>query len=542
MVSSRSLAALLALVLGGCTGVIQDAGGAGSTDAGTSSADPGSGAPGAGAGEAPGALDCDASEPALLPLRLRRLTNLEYRRSVQAVFGDAVPEADAFVSDEKEAGFAANGVAAISDVQLERYVEAAHAVGERIASQSAGRLSGCAPSDTPCAQTWIEALATRAYRRPPSADELSELQSRHATFAAEWGDADADRLIAESLLLAPQFLYHAPFVTDAEHALAARVSYFLTSGPPDDVLLGTLANADLFERSVLEAEVRRLYASEAGQVARRSFFEQWLALERLELGEKDVASFPEWSETLRASMLEEVRLFTEHVAQGGGGLKALLSSNIAFVDAPLAALYGVSDRYVGPGFQQLELPATERAGILTQAGFLAGHAHQRETSWVLRGEFVRRHLLCQDLPPPPGDIDTSVGNDTSREAQPACWGCHVMMDPIGQSFDRYDALGRYDAAAAAPPGDVVDVEAVLDVGGAFGDPVELGLRLSESRSVSDCVALNVYRFAHRRRERPEEACAVRALQEAFAGGSRDLGELMVATALSATFVREQEAP
>ena len=42
------------------------------------------------------------------------------------------------------------------------------------------------------------------------------------------------------------------------------------------------------------------------------------------------------------------------------------------------------------------LPAAQgRAGILTQAGFLAVQAHPDQTSPVLRGKFVRTKLMCQ---------------------------------------------------------------------------------------------------------------------------------------------------
>ncbi len=546
MGSPRLLTALLFLLSGACTGVISDPGDA-TND--TVSSTPGgeTAAVGDGTTSSTEPLNCTGSMPVLVPLRLRRLTNLEYQRTVAAVLAVDVPEAADFVSDEKEAGFAANAVAAISDVQLERYVNAGEAVAGRVVLEQPAKLSSCAASDAACSAAWLKGLATRAYRRPPTSDELDQLTTKHAEFVTQWGVADADRMLVETLLLAPQFLYHAPVSEGApEHALAARLSYFLTSGPPDDELLASVDGLDLFDAEVLTTQARRLLASEAGQAARESFFGQWLNLERLTAGDKDTTVFPDWSPELRASMLEETRRFTEYVVSSKGGVPALLSSTQSFIDEPLAKLYGVSDRYTGSGFQQLELPSDQRAGILTQASFLAGHSHQVETSWVLRGEFIRRRLLCQELPPPPGNVNSSVPNDSSREATPACWGCHVNMDPIGQSFDRYDALGRYgeldaDGQPIPTAGDLIDSEGRFDVGGPFDDPVSLAKRLAESRSVSDCVTLSMFRFAHRRREQTDEACELQRLQEDFASNGRDFGELMVAIALSDGFVRRQEA-
>jgi hypothetical protein len=65
---------------------------------------------------------------------------------------------------------------------------------------------------------------------------------------------------------------------------------------------------------------------------------------------------------------------------------------------------------------------------------------------------VRVRLLCQDLPPPPADVDTALkpapGAATTREHfaahadNPLCASCHRLMDPIGYGFEHYDAFGR----------------------------------------------------------------------------------------------------
>ena len=100
-------------------------------------------------------------------------------------------------------------------------------------------------------------------------------------------------------------------------------------------------------------------------------------------------------------------------------------------------------------------PTQGRAGILTQAAFLAVQAHPDQTSPVLRGKFVRTKLMCQPPPPPPMDVDiTPAGGrrraPTARERFAAhltggssCSGCHQMMDPIGLAFESFDAIGQY---------------------------------------------------------------------------------------------------
>ena len=83
-------------------------------------------------------------------------------------------------------------------------------------------------------------------------------------------------------------------------------------------------------------------------------------------------------------------------------------------------------------------------GLLTQVSFLALHSHPGTTSPTLRGKAVRENLLCQRVPPPPGDVDFSIVQDTTDPAfrtvrqrltahrtNPTCAGCHRVTDPIG---------------------------------------------------------------------------------------------------------------
>jgi len=66
---------------------------------------------------------------------------------------------------------------------------------------------------------------------------------------------------------------------------------------------------------------------------------------------------------------------------------------------------------------------------------------------------VRTRLLCQDVPPPPDNVDVTfkpVGNPTTNRAhyeqshsQGFCLDCHKYMDKIGFAFEHYGAFGRH---------------------------------------------------------------------------------------------------
>jgi len=189
------------------------------------------------------------------------------------------------------------------------------------------------------------------------------------------------------------------------------------------------------------------------------------------------------------------------------------------------------------------LPATQgRAGILTQASFLSVQAHPDQTSPVLRGKFVRTKLMCQNVPPPPMDVDITPPSVTSaptaRERFAAhqtvagsCVTCHQMMDPIGLAFEGFDAIGKY---RTTENGVTIDLSGSLlgSAGGAIDGPFtgvrELATRLAGSDQVRDCVATQWFRYAAGRTEEVPDGCSLTTLQDAFGASGGDLGELVVA--------------
>ena len=189
----------------------------------------------------------------------------------------------------------------------------------------------------------------------------------------------------------------------------------------------------------------------------------------------------------------------------------------------LARLYGVPAP-AGDGLRPVDLPAGERAGLLTQAGLLSVHALPDQSSPVHRGKMVREQILCDQMPPqPPNLMVTPPEVDPRRPTRerfaqhaedPACSGCHRLMDPIGFGFEAYDGIGRFRASDGGRPvdasGEIVDTR---DADGPFRGARELAERLAGSRDVRDCAATQWYRFAFGRLEGPGDACSLRALQD-----------------------------
>jgi hypothetical protein len=298
---------------------------------------------------------------------------------------------------------------------------------------------------------------------------------------------------------------------------------------PDDDLLAAADDGSLTEAATIERHVARMLDDPRASEGLATFAEQWLDLERLDTAQKDGELFPEWNNGLAADMRQETLEFAAHVFRSGD-VTELLTADYSFASGALASLYGASPDASG----RIQLDADERAGVLTHASLLAMNAHADSPSVVHRGKLVREQFLCDALPPPPDDVDFSL----PRLESDSCKSCHLMMDPIGTGFDRYDALGRYtvtdiDGASISGEGEVI--AGAPDVDGSFVGAVELAHKLGASDEVRDCIATQVFRYAFRRSESNADACSRELIGEGFQAGDYSLRDLMVAIATSYEF-------
>lgn len=291
---------------------------------------------------------------------------------------------------------------------------------------------------------------------------------------------------------------------------------------PDDALFEAAATGNLNTTEALEAQATRMLADARTAESIRSFHRQWLNLTGVNNLSKDAAQFPEWNAALGEAMLEETMLFAEHATlTGEGTLKALLSAPYSFVNGQLASIYGVDAS--GDDFQRVDFTSPERAGVLTQLAWLTQTADAAEPSVVFRGKFVREQLLCQHMPPPPPDVDLNADSE-ERLANPACAGCHQLMDPIGAGFANYDAIGQFDAMADSP--DVTVNSPPEGIGTSFASVPALAVAASESPVVQDCYATQWYRFALRRNEDSAEEPVLNDVHASFGAASGNIKDLL----------------
>jgi len=232
------------------------------------------------------------------------------------------------------------------------------------------------------------------------------------------------------------------------------------------------------------------------------------------------------------------------VWEGGAPVTNVLRGSTGFVNAALAPLFGV--QAAGASLAEVVLDPSQRLGMLTHPALLSVLAKPNQSAPVIRGKFVREQLLCMKLPPPPPDVVTSAPDPTpglsTRERfaehsrDPACAGCHSLMDPIGFALEHFDALGKFRSNDGGKPVDASGrILGGSDVDGEFDGAVMLAERLAASSDVRDCIATQYFRFAVRRTEADDDACSLAEVRNSLVTGSADLPQLISAIARSDAF-------
>jgi mono/diheme cytochrome c family protein len=323
---------------------------------------------------------------------------------------------------------------------------------------------------------------------PPDASGSPAFGAHDAagTPAKEARHAVRVQLGLELILASPRFLYRlepdppgaAPGAAAPVDgwALATRLAYFLWSSAPDAELRARAADGTLVDGAVLAAQVERMLADPRARALADGFAAQWLELGALDALQLDRARFPEADRELLASMrAETLALFRESLRERRD-VRELLTADHTFVDARLAAHYGLDPAAgapadeLGAGLRRVSLANTPRRGLLGHASVLAATSNPTRTSPVKRGKWVLQALLGQPPPPPPPGADrfdespAAAASASLRErlarhrADPACAACHARMDAIGFGLEHFGPTGRWREEVDGFP---IDASAVL---------------------------------------------------------------------------------
>jgi hypothetical protein len=327
------------------------------------------------------------------------------------------------------------------------------------------RVFTCRPAgaaeEAACARKILSSLTRRAYRRPPTKDDLDpvlamyEAGRKAGTF--EQGIERGLRLI----LANPKFLFRTetapaagPVARVSDLELASRLSFFLWSSIPDEQLLTVAAQGKLSQPAVLERQVRRMLADPKSRALVDNFASQWLLLRNLKGHIPTPGDFPNFDNELRQSFRTETEMFFEAVMREDRSVLDLLNADFTFVNERLARHYGIPNVY-GSHFRRVTIPNEERRGLLGQGSVLTVTSYPNRTSPVLRGKWILENVFGTPPPAPPPNVPDLPENEAGQEAKslrarleyhrrtPTCATCHRVMDPLGLALENFDGVGEW---------------------------------------------------------------------------------------------------
>jgi hypothetical protein len=398
------------------------------------------------------------------------------------------------------------------------------------------RVFICRPTtpaeEAPCAERIIRHLASTAFRRPVSGDEVKGLLGFYENGRDE-GDFELGvRTSLQAILASPQFIFRlerAPAgvrpgqiyrISDID--LASRLSYFLWSTVPDQELIDLAMKNQLRAPGMLEKQVKRMLADDRANALATRFASLWLRLQDLDKIHPDALTFPAFDHTLAEAMRRETELLFETLVHEDRSVLELLTADYTFVNARLARHYGLPN-ITGDYFRRVQMPDPNRRGLLGHGSILMMTSVADRTSPVLRGKWVMEVLLASPPPAPPPNVPTLEETEGVSEARlltvrermeqhrnnPACNSCHRVIDPLGLALENFDVTGQWRIKDGGSP---IDPAGTLYDGPKISGPA--GLRqalLKRSDVVLSSFTESLMTYAVGRRVQPFDMPTIRKI-------------------------------
>lgn len=442
-------------------------------------------------------LASTAARPAAF--RARRLSAVEYRRTIESLFGFPLEAAAAAAEqtkiekslvmkllpvDPKGASGFTNDTRGnpITPLAWERYGYLAEAAVLKLfgpeGKASLEAMAGPIPADglqEPHAIRLLERFQAKAWRRPiPSAARLERLKP----LAGKRGPDLAAALQRELklILMSPEFLYRGFLVEPRpgetvpadSFELSERLSYFLWADMPDEELSAAAAAGGLSDPQAYRKQIDRMLDSPKARSLAEVFGTEWLLLDEIDNASREIA----YASALKGQPIE----FLHDLVSRDRPLRELIDSRTEFVNLYLAGYYHPDRARLSaaqkrrPGvevetlpLERIELEGTAgRGGLLTMPGVL-----MMNKGPVQRGTWVLERILGDHLGEPPPNVPAikpaKKGEALSfreqfaaHRANRSCAVCHDRIDPLGFAFEAYNEQGGYrrspDLAKQAPGG------------------------------------------------------------------------------------------
>lgn len=440
-------------------------------------------------------------------------------------------------------------------------IETAGYVAANIDELAAARGAADRPNKL---RDFAKRFVERAFRRPLTEEER-RLYVDHQFEIAKEPDAAIKRVVMLTLK-SPRFLYRESAGDRDGYSIASRLSIALWDSLPDDDLLKSAATGKLTSRDEIQKQAERMLGDPRAKIKLREFLHTWLKVDQPRDVAKDQKRFPGFDGATISDLRSSLDLFLDEVVWSqASDFRRLLLDESVYMNGRLAKFYGATltpddiltrlafslrpGFYVRPPtdlpFVKTKLDAGERAGVLTHPYMLATFAYTGSTSPIHRGVFLARGVLGVGLRPPadaftplPEELHPSL---TTRErvmlqTKPEnCQSCHAVINPLGFTLERFDAVGRYRTQDNGKP---------IDASGAYetkrGDVVkisgarELGQFLANSEEVHTAFVQQMFHHLVQQPVRAYGPTTLNELRQTFSKSGCKIRKLAVEIATDTT--------
>jgi hypothetical protein len=423
---------------------------------------------------------------------------------------------------------------------------------ERFLGERKGR------SDREWAKAVLRPTLEKAFRRPPT-DEQTKAYVDIAAAHVDAGNRfeDGIHLAVRTMLCSPHFLYrnHREGALD-DYDLAARLSYFLSLGPPDSRLIKLAGEGKLHEPHVLKVETERLLKHYRARQFLNRFLGQWLDLDELGMIMPD-ERLMRWTSREQQAIEDETRMFVTEILEKNLPMETFVDPDFTYMNDRSARLYGRKD-VKGQKMKRVAVPRGGRfGGILGQASVMMATANGVDTQPVLRGVWLAENVLGTPPPPPPENVPAIEPDTTGakgirellekHKTDQSCAACHQTIDPLGFALENFDPIGRWrehypvykkqgNGKWKSLKGPVVDATGVMPDGSQFKDVTDLKKYLVANIDMfSACLADKLLVYATGRDMNYADRQVIKQIVKDVKADGNGFRDLIVAIVLSESF-------
>ncbi|QEG37985.1 DUF1592 domain-containing protein [Bythopirellula goksoeyrii] len=295
-------------------------------------------------------------------------------------------------------------------------------------------------------------LAESAFRQPLT----PELKQKYVT--QHFQEIDDPQLALRRaelmILMSPRFLYREVDAEPSAYDVASRLAFTLWDSQPDKKLLAAADKGKLATEEQVRKQAVRMLGDMRARSKLQDFLLTWLDVDSQVDLTKNPERFPEFDAETIADLRTSLEVFLDEVVWSEeSDYRRLFLADEVFLNKRLARFYGESELNDSEEFSKSKIDGGRRAGVLTHPYVLARFAHPEDTSPILRGVFLVRRVLGQALKPPPEAVpplaarlhpELTTRERVTLQTKPAsCMTCHHLINPLGFTLERFDAVGRY---------------------------------------------------------------------------------------------------